>query len=413
MVTMDPHDPNSSVIGQVAAGIADVSVATLYLTLDRLKLVPNHVGATGYVRHVFVYRTLQATEVHFDFASIMDWRILIFFFGLWILLSCVKKFCRMFVIYLAKCSDLKLRWNTASFFVFVNVLLGYISCQVVLVFNQPPTVKQPFSNFEGLLKQLESKAYTVISPYKEQIDLFRPGRSQRFRKKLSTISTDNPPIRVKSLSEGMDFVVNTPLTDKIQYVYVATTIETDNINSLYCGVSIITDEHFPPTFITMYYRHDLSGFSWTNESTRAVIERETSRLRKKYYPKKDCGSKTKENKGSLNLEQMQTVFLVFLGISTLSIGFLITEIGAQNLPSSGSNSERKNSSRSANLAKFQWQIKQAIDEYLKSEKNGKILSSDLLRTCVDVLERETQNTASNSNIHMQEALSVDRWSRKV
>ncbi len=114
--------------------------------------------------------------------------------GLWILLSCVKKFCRVFVIYLAKCSDLKLRWNAASFFVFVNVLLGYISCQVVLVLNQPLTVKQPFSNFEGLLKQLESNAYTVVPHKTTEIDLFRAGRIERFRKQMSKISTDNPAI---------------------------------------------------------------------------------------------------------------------------------------------------------------------------------------------------------------------------
>ncbi len=323
----------------------------------------------------------------------MNWRILISFFGLWILLSCATKFCRVFAIYyLAKCSNLKLRWNTASFFVFVNVLLGCFSCQVVLVFNQPPTVKQPFSNFEGLLKQLESKAYTVVSPYKSETDLFRPGRTERFRKQMSTISAGNPAIRVKSPSEGMDFVVNTPLTDKVQYVYATATDEIDMINSLYCGVSVITDEYFPPKFLTMYYRRGLSGFSWTNETARTVIGREENRLRKKYYPQRYCGSKTKRGKrNSLSLEQMQMIFLTFLGISTLSVGFLFTEIGAQSLSSSVSNLRQKNSSRIANLAQLQLEIKQTVDKYLKSEASGKSLASELLITCGYQLEHETPN----------------------
>ncbi len=168
-----------------------------------------------------------------------------------------------------------------------------------------------------------------------------------------------------------------------------------------------TDEYFPPHIKTMYYRHGFSGFSMTNETTRAVIEREVDKISKKYYPKKDCSSKIKRNqRNSLNLEQMQIVFLIFLGISTLSVGFLIMEIGAQNLSSSGSSLDRKNSSRLANLALFQLEIEQATDKYLRSDGSGKSFASELLITCGYRLEHETR-IAYNSNIHMSVALSLN------
>ncbi len=113
-------------------------------------------------------------------------------------------------------------------------------------------------------------------------------------------------------------------------------------------------------------------------------------LSKNTIPKKNCGSKTKISKRNA-LNQTQTVFLIFLGISALSVGFLIMETGSQNLSSLGSNLDRKNSPHKANL-----EMKHAIDKYLKSEASGKNLASaaELLRvrTCVNELEHEIPNS---------------------
>ncbi len=318
---------NSSLLGQIYLGLADLTPAFMTLNEMRASLLP-HAGVLSRQPLYFIYKTEHSIGPTLNFGHVLSLETVALLAGIVMLWQCLKvilghlpwpEWLKAFVQKLNYAS-------TLIFCLWYGIFLGCLSSYVVIVFSKPIPPHKPFKNAMGLVEKLRSMEYTAITLYGVVMDqiLLPPESSSDIEiyRLFREAAKINPPLKVE---EGKPKVMDMLLYSYTKYVFVCDEFsEAMETVTQYCGLDFIIDDYLPPSLFTVFMRQDMQANLTLKPAQLSVFHRQTGRISAKYTPKNDCPEEVKES-FRIKINQIFAIFYGILIAYAAGLGILVLE----------------------------------------------------------------------------------------
>ncbi len=320
----DKTENDTSVMGLLLSGKADISPPIMYLTYDRAELLP-HTTPFYHDSMVLIYRNPK----DFIIPALDYWKLLpvpYTLFASLLLISYMlrKMFSKMSFSFQSKSQMLK-RSELILDLAFV-IFLGCIGSHVVMIFNLPaPKLPKPIKNINDVLKATESGEFKVIVGSKIFIQhVFNPvkyANKSYLLRSFVAASAKNPPLLINSRKE----LVNLLLSDRNRVAVLSASSNIDGDISYLdkkCSLHFVNEPDYEIGSTVIYMSKSWRLGKKLNQIQIKLIHEELKILQSKYLLKSKCYKDQMPKYSSdptVAIEQMQGVFWLMAILHALTV----------------------------------------------------------------------------------------------
>ncbi len=310
---------SGSLFNLVKDGKANLTAAYMSLTAERAAMF----SYTRFIyrdRFMFVYKKLERVIPSFDPFAIVDLNTLLFI-GVFVILWKASN-----VIFGQ--SKLFQKFSNRSGIVLglaLQLFLGYISSNVVLLFNQQSKSYKPFQSRSDVAEAFCKGEYILLTYSRLAIDTYfnsSKGKGGPFDLMQQCAKLHGKPEIIADFSTGIDRVLNSK--GRKPYMVIAKTRLLPQMRTMSCDLDYFIDDANPDLKVMFYAK----GANMTHLDVLQfnLLSYEKQKYENIYYRPQDCDSDTfPQGPRPISISQVQTVPWLMLGMSLLATVVLTAE----------------------------------------------------------------------------------------
>ncbi len=330
---------NDTLHALVMNGQANFTAPYLSLTAQRVEML-NHSEVLFRDQYMFVYKKLARTVPRFNPFAIIGWRTLLLIGAIAVMWKVTKV-----LLGHTRQKDVSLRISARSAVVLglgLQLVLGYISSNVVLLFNQQSMAYKPFNSLSDVATVLYNGDYIPIVSSKLTLDRYFYGSLQTtgdgpFFRLQQSVKRHGKPM-LADLAGGMEHLLYS--NGHRPYILITKVRFLLQMRALSCDFDYFVDDAFEDLKV-MYFARGISNMKRLTTVEIHVIWNEIQRYENIYREPKLCNEPDWSFRGAkpISVNQLQTIPWLMLGMSLIAGVVLVGERLAQALRAQRSNKE--------------------------------------------------------------------------